>query len=91
MAREVDFDMEAILQFWRELQEFSVATEDIVQRMNDALSIVRETWQDEKIDKPSAAVLEANERMMRMVRDLCPLLEDFLRRQNQWADDYTSI
>jgi len=87
----VDFVMEDILQFWRELQEFSAHMEDIVQRMNGALGTVRETWRDHQIDKPAADILEANARIMRTIGDLCPVVEDFLRRQEQWHDEYVSI
>lgn len=91
MAVGVDFDMEEIRQFWRNMQEFSSQMESIVRRMNNALATVRETWRDAQLDKPSADILEANARIMRTVEDLCPMLEDFLRRQEQWHDEYVSI
>lgn len=91
MANEVNFVMEDILQFRRELQDFSSQMEDIVQRMNGALSTVRETWKDRQLEKPSMDILDANERIIRTVGDLCPIVEDFLRRQEQWHDEYVSI
>ena len=91
MAGGVNFVMEDILRFWRELQDFTEQTEGIVHRMNSALNVVRETWRDRQLDKPSADILEANARIMCTVRDLCPMLEDFLRRQERWHDEYVSI
>ena len=90
MANRVDFDMEAILQFWRELQEFSSQAGDIVQQMNSALNTVRETWQDHQLDKPSMDILEANARIMCTISELCPTLEEFLRKQEQFHDEYIS-
>ena len=90
MANRVDFDMDAILQFWRELQEFSSQAGDIVQQMNSALNTVRETWQDHQLDKPSMDILEANERIMCTISELCPTLEAFLKKQEQFHDDYIS-
>ena len=91
MAERVDFEMEAILQFWHELQEFSNQAGEIVQRMNNALNTVRETWQDHQLDQPTLDILEANARIIRTVNELCPTLEEFLRKQEQFHDEYTSI
>lgn len=91
MASGVDFVMGDILQFWRELQEFSGQMEDIVQRMNGALNTVRETWRDHQLEKPASDILDANAQIMGIVGELCPTVEDFLHRQEQWHDEYVSI
>ena len=91
MAERVEFDMDEIRQFGRSIEDFTQNAEDIVQRMNASLNTVRETWQDRQLDKPSMNILDANARIMRTVNDLYPLVQDFLRRQEQWHDEYVSI
>lgn len=91
MADRVEFDIEEIRQFGRNIEDFTQSAEDIVQRMNMSLNTVRETWQDGQLEKPAMNILEANSRIMRTVNDLYPLVQDFLRRQEQWHDEYVSI
>lgn len=84
MANRVEFDIEEIHQFKRDFDDFMEKSIDIVNRMNDALNIVRETWQDNKLEKPAECILEANRQIIRMIEGLAPEVQAFLRKQEDW-------
>ncbi len=91
MAERVDFDIEEIRNFGRDVEAFTQEAEDIVGRMNAALTTVRETWQDRQIDKAAESIVEANASIMRSVNEIYPLVCDFLRRQEEFIADWESI
>ena len=91
MAERVDFDIEEIRNFGRDVEAFTQEAEDIVGRMNAALTTVRETWQDRQIDKAAESIVEANASIMRSVNEIYPLVYDFLRRQEEFIADWESI
>ena len=90
MAERVDFDIEEIRNFGRDVEAFTQEAEDIVGRMNAALTTVRETWQDRQIDKAAESIVEANASIMRSVNEIYPLVCDFLRRQEEFIADWES-
>ena len=91
MAERVDFDIEEIRNFGRDVEAFTQEAEAIVGRMNAALTTVRETWQDRQIDKAAESIVEANASIMRSVNEIYPLVYDFLRRQEEFIADWESI
>ena len=91
MAERVDFDIEEIRNFGRDVEAFTQEAEDIVGRMNAALTTVRETWQDRQIDKAAESIVEANASIMRSVNEIYPLVCEFLRRQEEFIADWESI
>ena len=91
MAERVDFDIEEIRNFGRDVEAFTQEAEDIVGRMNAALTTVRETWQDRQIDKAAESIVEANASIMRSVNEIYPLVCDFLRRQEEFIADWESV
>ena len=91
MANFVEFDMEEIRQFGRHIEDFTCDMDEIMKKMNGALANVQEFWQDGQLEKPTEDIIEANANIMRTVNDLYPLVADFLRRQEQWYDEYVSI
>ena len=90
MATGVYFDIEEIRQFGRSVEQFCAESEDIVQRMNSALTVVQDSWRDSQLEKPAENIVQGNADLMRIVTDLSPLVQDFLRRQEQWWEEYTS-
>lgn len=90
MATGVDFNIEEIRQFGHSVEQFCAESEDIVQRMNSALTVVQDSWRDSQLEKPAENIVHGNANLMRIVTDLYPLVQDFLRRQEQWWEEYTS-
>lgn len=91
MAERVDFDIEEIRNFGRDVEAFTQEAEDIVGRMNAALTTVRETWQDRQIDKAAESIAEANASIMRSVNEIYPLVCERLRRQEEFIADWEAI
>lgn len=90
MAERVEFNIEDIRQFGRSVEQFCGESEDIVQRMNSSLASVQDSWRDSQLEKPAEDIMQGNANLMRIVSDLYPLVQDFLRRQEQWWEEYTS-
>lgn len=90
MAERVEFNIEDIRQFGRSVDQFRAESEDIVQRMNAALTAVQDSWRDSQLEKPTENILQGNANLMRVIDDMYPLVQDFLRRQEQWWEEYTS-
>ena len=90
MAERVEFNIEDIRQFGRSVEQFCGESEDIVQRMNSSLASVQDSWRDSQLEKPAENIMQGNANLMRIVSDLYPLVQDFLRRQAQWWEEYTS-
>jgi len=90
MAERVTFDIEEIREFGRNIEAFVQDSGETVTKMNAALTAIRETWQDSQLDAPAQGILDANSRIMRIVGDLYPIVQDFLRRQETWYEDYIS-
>lgn len=91
MADRVEFDIEEIREFGRSVDEFCQEAEDIVHRMDAALLAVRDSWRDRQLEKPAESIMSANAALMGIVNDLYPAVQDFLRRQEQWYDEYCAI
>ena len=90
MAERVEFNIEDIRQFGRSVDQFRAESEDIVQQMNAALTAVQDSWRDSQLEKPTENILQGNANLMRVIDDMYPLVQDFLRRQEQWWEEYTS-
>ena len=90
MADFVKFDINEIREFGRNMESFIQDATDIIQRMNSALCAIKESWQDHQLDAPSTNIMEANARLMSIVGDLAPIVQDYLRRQEQWWEEYTT-
>ena len=91
MAEIEDFNIEEIRNFGRDVEAFIQEAEDIVGRMNAALTTVRETWQDRQIDKAAESIVEANASIMRSVNEIYPLVCERLRRKEEFFADWVSI
>lgn len=90
MAEEVRFDIEEVCAFGRAFASFSEDVRELARKMNSALETVRETWQDSQLEQPAENVLEANSFLLRAVNDLGPIVDDYLRNQEDWYQSYVS-
>ena len=88
MAGVVNFNIEEVRAFGRAFASFSENMRELANKMNSALETVRETWQDSQLEQPAEDVLDANSFLLRAVNDLGPVVDDYLRKQEDWYQSY---
>ncbi len=89
MSEFVHFNLEEVRVFARSMDDFAREVEEIMADVESALADVRETWRDRQLDVPAEKILEANRGLRLVLAELCPRVQDFLRREEDWAWNYT--